>query len=128
MRDYVSLCWHALLVTLPGYQGLYFQGAAENLKTEDFAFEAQKYRSKMIILAPQLNDWGETSANQTIELVEYFLKHYKINPARVYIDGYSGGGETLSIVLGKRPIKSYISYIGTRVCPKAKSNNCWFWM
>ena len=27
----------ALYVTLPGYQGLYFQGVAENLKTEDFA-------------------------------------------------------------------------------------------
>ena len=26
----------ALYVTLPGYQGLYFQGVAENIKTEDF--------------------------------------------------------------------------------------------
>lgn len=32
----------ALYITLPGYQGLYFQGVAENLKTEDFAFEAKK--------------------------------------------------------------------------------------
>lgn len=94
---------YALYVTLPGYQGLYFQGVAENLKTEDFAFEAKKYHSKMIILAPQLGDWGETSADQTIALVEYFLSHYKIDPAKVYINGYSGGGETLSIVLGKRP-------------------------
>ena len=31
----------ALYVTLPGYQGLYFQGVAENIKTEDFGFEAQ---------------------------------------------------------------------------------------
>lgn len=34
---------YALYVTLPGYQGLYFQGVAENIKTEDFGFEAQKY-------------------------------------------------------------------------------------
>ena len=94
---------YALFVTLPGYQGLYFQGAAENVKTEDFAFEAQKYNSKMIVLAPQLNDWEETSADQTIELVEHFLAHYEIDPEKVYINGYSGGGETLSIVLGKRP-------------------------
>lgn len=93
----------ALFVTLPGYQGLYFQGAAENLRTEDFAFEAKKYNSNMIILAPQLSDWGETSADQTIDLIEYFLKNYNIDPAKVYINGYSGGGETLSIVLGKRP-------------------------
>lgn len=94
---------YALFVTLPGYQGLYFQGAAENIKTEDFAFEAQKYNSQMIVLAPQLNDWEETSADQTIELVEHFLAHYEIDPEKVYINGYSGGGETLSIVLGKRP-------------------------
>lgn len=93
----------ALYVTLPGYQGLYFQGVAENLKTEDFAFEARKYNKDMIILAPQLEDWEETSANQTIALVEYFLDNYPVNPARVYINGYSGGGETLSLVLAKRP-------------------------
>lgn len=94
---------HALYITLPGYQGLYFQGVAENIKTEDFGFEAQKYNSEMVILAPQLNDWEETSADQTIALVEYFLSHYRIDPTKVYINGYSGGGETLSIVLGKRP-------------------------
>ena len=93
----------ALYITLPGYQGLYFQGVAENLKTEDFGFEAMKYNSDMMILAPQLSDWGETSANQTIALVEYFLKHYQVDSSKVYINGYSGGGETLSLVLGKRP-------------------------
>ena len=36
--------------------------------TEDFGFEAQKYNSEIIIVAPQLNDWGETSADQAIEL------------------------------------------------------------
>lgn len=93
----------ALYITLPGYQGLYFQGAAENIKTEDFGFEAQKYNSDMVILAPQLDDWGGTSADQTIALVEYFLSHYPIDASKVYINGYSGGGETLSLVLGKRP-------------------------
>ena len=94
---------YALYVTLPGYQGLYFQGVAENIKTEDFGFEAQKYNSRMIIVAPQLNDWGQTSADQTIDLTEYFLEHYTIDRSKVYINGYSGGGETLSLVLGKRP-------------------------
>ena len=59
---------YALYVTLPGYQGLYFQGVGENIRTEDFGFEAQKYNSEIIIVAPQLNDWGETSADQAIEL------------------------------------------------------------
>lgn len=90
-------------VTLPGYQGLYFQGVGENIRTEDFGFEAQKYITDMIIVAPQLNDWGQTSADQTIELTQYFLTHYIINPSKVYINGYSGGGETLSLVLAKQP-------------------------
>lgn len=94
---------YALYVTLPGYQGLYFQGVAENIKTEDFGFEAQKYNSKMIILAPQLDDWGGTSADQTVALTEYFLSHYNIDSSKVYINGYSGGGETLSLVLERRP-------------------------
>lgn len=54
---------YALYVTLPGYQGLYFQGVGENIRTEDFGFEAQKYITDMIIVAPQLNDWGQTSAD-----------------------------------------------------------------
>ena len=94
---------YALYVTLPGYQGLYFQGVGENIRTEDFGFEAQKYITDMIIVAPQLNDWGQTSADQTIELTQYFLTHYIINPSKVYINGYSGGGETLSLVLAKQP-------------------------
>lgn len=94
---------YALYITLPGYEGLYFQGVGVNLKSEDFAFEAQKYDEQMIIVAPQLEDWGDTSARKTIALTEYFLEHYLIDRNRVYINGYSGGGETLSLVLDKRP-------------------------
>lgn len=83
---------YALFITLPGYEGLYFQGVGENLYQESFGFEAQNYISDMIILAPQLEDWGETSASQTIALTEYFLEHYNIDTSRVYIEGYSGGG------------------------------------
>lgn len=93
----------ALLVTLPGYEGLYFQGMGVNLRAEAFAFEARRLVPDMIVAAPQLNDWGETSARQTVALTEYLLSHERIDPARVYIEGYSGGGETLSLALGMRP-------------------------
>ena len=82
---------------------MYFQGVAQNLKSEAFGFEAQKYNDKMIVVAPQLSDWGETSANQTIALLEYFLDAYNIDREKVYANGYSGGGETMSLVMGKRP-------------------------
>ncbi|WP_029694902.1 prolyl oligopeptidase family serine peptidase [Lacrimispora indolis] len=94
---------YSLYITLPGYQGLYFQGAAMNIRTEEFAFEAQKYQDNMMILAPQLEDWGETSARKTIALTEYFLNTYNIDREQVYISGYSGGGETLSLMLDSRP-------------------------
>ena len=103
---------YALYVTLPGYEGLYFQGVAANIRSEAFGFEAQKYNSEMIILAPQLSDWGETSANQTIALTEYFLNTYNIDPAKVYGNGYSGGGETMSIVVGQTPGFIYRLFAG----------------
>lgn len=94
---------YALFVSLPGYEGLYFQGVGVNLESEEFAFEAQKYKEKMIIAAPQLDDWGETSANQTIALTRHLIDLYNIDANQVYANGYSDGGETMSLVLEKTP-------------------------
>ena len=94
---------YALFLTLPGYEGLYFQGMGQNLYNENFAFEALNYNDKMIVAAPQLSDWGETSAEQTIALTEYLLDAYNIDREQVYAEGYSGGGETMSLALGMRP-------------------------
>ena len=93
---------YALFITLPGYEGLYFQGVGANM-VEDFGVEAIKYNSEMIVLSAQLSDWGETSANQAIDLTEYFINHYNIDKSKVYLHGYSGGGETGSLVMGIRP-------------------------
>ena len=57
----------------------------------------------MIVISPQLNDWRETSARQTIALTEYLMEACNIDPDRVYLEGYSGGGETGSLVMGIRP-------------------------
>ena len=94
---------YALYFTLPGYEGLYFQGVGVNLRAEAYGFEAQKYNDKMIVVAPQLSDWGMTSARQTVDLVRYFLSAYNIDQTRVYANGYSGGGETMSQVMGLAP-------------------------
>lgn len=93
----------ALFLTLPGYEGLYQFGVGANLRSEDFAFTAPDYRPNMIIVAPQLGDWSETSAHQTIALTEYLLDHYNIDRNAVFAQGYSGGGETMSRALGMRP-------------------------
>ncbi len=102
-ESYNATTPYALYITLPGYEGLYFQGVGVNLQRENFAFEAQKYNDKMIIVAPQLNGWDETSADETIILTEYLLSAYNIDKSKVYINGYSGGGETASIAVSKRP-------------------------
>lgn len=94
---------YALFVTLPGYEGLHFQGVGVNIRAEDYGIEAQKYNEEMIIVAPQLSDWRETSARQTIALTEYFLSHNNIDPEKVYLNGYSGGGETGSLVMEIAP-------------------------
>ena len=90
-----------MYITLPGWEGLYFQGVGTNLKYEDFAFTAKELNSNMIILAPQLDDWGKQSASDTIELTEYYKEQYNVD--KIYINGYSGGGETLSLVLEEKP-------------------------
>ena len=100
---------YALFITLPGWEGLYFQGVGANM-VEDFGPEAVKYNDEMIILSPQLDDWGKTSAEMTILLTEYFLENYNIDPSYVYLEGFSGGGETGSIVMGMCP-ELYTAYL-----------------
>ena len=102
-QHYDNAKQYALYITLPGYEGLYRFGVAANLKSEKFAFEAQIYNENMIIVAPQLNDWGETSARQTIALTHFLLNHFNIDKTHVFINGYSGGGETLSLILTYQP-------------------------
>ena len=102
---------YALFITLPGWEGLYFQGVGANM-AEDFGPESIRYNDEMIVLSTQLDDWGETSANMTITLTEYFLDHYNIDRGRVYLHGMSGGGETGSLVMGMRP-ELYTRYLMT---------------
>ena len=42
-------------MTLPGWEGLYFQGVGANM-IEDFGTESIKYNDKMIVISTQLND------------------------------------------------------------------------
>ena len=94
---------YALHIALPGWEGLYFQGVGEDLHWEYLPTESPTYVSDMIVVSAQLNDWGQTSARQAVALTEHMLSEYNIDPDRVYITGYSGGGETLSLVMEMKP-------------------------
>ena len=100
--DYDGNEEYALFVTNPGWEGEYPQGLGNNLG-EDFPFEARKYNDRMIILSTQLNDWGNTSALDSLALIHHFIDHYAIDKNRIYLHGYSGGGETGSLMLGMEP-------------------------
>lgn len=102
-KNYNGLEPYALFITLPGYEGLYFQGIGANIKAEDYGIEAQKYNEKMIVVAPQLSDWDDHSAKQTIALTRFLIDHYNIDMNKVYLHGFSGGGETGSIVMELSP-------------------------
>ena len=102
-EDYDSNKPYALHIALPGWEGLYFQGVGEDLRWEYLPFESPNYVSDMIVVSAQLNDWGQTSARQAVALTEHMMSEYNIDPDRVYITGYSGGGETLSRVMELKP-------------------------
>ena len=92
---------YALFVTLPGWEGLYFQGVGANM-VEDFGSEAIGYVEDMIILSPQLNDWGETSANMVIALTEYFLANTALTRSASTCTACPAAGNNFT-VLGMRP-------------------------
>lgn len=110
-EDYNGEEPYALFITLPGWEGLLFQGVGANM-AEDFGVEAIKYNRKMIVLSLQLHDWGKESAKDVIALTEYFLEQYNIDADKVYLHGMSGGGETGSLVMGMRP-ELYTAYLMT---------------
>lgn len=99
-----------LCIALPGWGGLYFQGVGADLRWETLPFAARDHQPDMIIASAQLNDWGTTSAQDTIVLTEYLLSTYTVDPDRVYLSGLSGGGETGSLVMGLRP-DLYAAYL-----------------
>lgn len=102
-ESYDGTAPYALHIALPGWEGLYFQGVGADLRWEYLPFESRNYISDMIVVSAQLNDWGMTSARQAVALTEYIMSEYNIDPNRVYITGYSGGGETLSLVMELKP-------------------------
>lgn len=106
---------YALYIVLPGHGGYYYdgKGSAKNITEEYYAVEAKKYNDKMIIIAPQLEDYDDEMEDfqdeyiihkpQVIRLTEYILSNYNIDRSKVYVSGYSRGGEVMSLVITERP-------------------------
>lgn len=93
---------YALYIHVPGGSGWYGQGVGANLESQ-FVFSAQNYVSDVILVTPQPVDYLNTTVDMVIALTEWALNEYNIDPQRVYLSGYSFGGETISLVMAKRP-------------------------
>lgn len=91
-----------LYIHVAGYESWYANGVGNNLWS-DFLFEAANYIGDAILVSPQMSDWHDTSANVLVALTEWLLDTYNINRSRVYLSGYSFGGDTISLAMGKRP-------------------------
>lgn len=94
---------YPLFLTMSGYGGMYFQGAGANLTEEPFALWARQQYPDMIIVAPQMEAWGETYADQVLALMDYLLSEYRVDENRIYAEAFSAGGVTMSFVLEQRP-------------------------
>lgn len=93
---------YALYVHVAGFESWFSNGLGNNL-WGDFVFVANGYIDDMIVITPQLSDWHDTSANMVIALTEWAMNSYNIDEKRIYLSGYSFGGDTISLVMGKRP-------------------------
>ena len=94
---------YPLFLTMSGYGGMYFQGMGANLTEEPFALWTKQHFPEMIIVAPQMEAWGENYADQVLALMEYLLSAYRVDEDRIYAEAFSAGGVTMSFVLEERP-------------------------
>ena len=101
-EDYDGSSAYALYIHVPGWSGWYARGIGANLESQ-FVFSAQDYISDVILITPQPVDYLSTTVDMVISLTEWVLNEYNIDSQRVYLSGYSFGGETVSLVMAKRP-------------------------
>ena len=102
---------YPLMMIMPGYDMMWFGEESSGSNIDWNGFQAwTKLDEDMIVVSAQLTDWQETSANQAIELTEYFIDNFAVNPKRVYAGGYSAGGETMSQAVSMRP-DLYAAYL-----------------
>lgn len=95
---------YPLMVTMPGYDAMWFgeESSGRNLDWRGALVWTER-EEEIIVVSAQLTDWGETSARQALELTEYMIHNFAVDPAWVYAAGYSAGGETMSRAVSMRP-------------------------
>lgn len=110
-EDYDESKTYPLMMAMPGYNMMWFGEDSSGSNLEWNGFRAwTELPEDMIVVSAQLTDWHETSAQQAIELTEYFIENFSVDKSRVYAAGYSAGGETMSQAVSMRP-DLYAAYL-----------------
>ncbi len=98
---------YPMLMTLPGWSSRFntitTTPLTDNAYAKSNAEVWTELNGGMIIVSPNLTDWGDKSARQTIELADWFIENYNVDTSRIYAAGFSAGGETLSRAVDMRP-------------------------
>lgn len=110
-QDYDTNYKYPLMMAMPGYDRMWFgeSSSGSNLDWPGFLCWTE-LSEEIIVVSAQLTDWNKTSANQAIELTEYFINNFSVDQSRVYAAGYSAGGETMSLAVSMRP-DLYAAYL-----------------
>ena len=105
--DYDGGKAYPMLMTLPGWSDRFntitITPLTDNAYAKSNAEVWTELNGDMIVVSPNLTDWGDKSARQTIELADWFIENYNVDTSRIYAAGFSAGGETLSRVVDMRP-------------------------
>lgn len=108
---YDSTKAYPLIVTMPGYDRMWFGESSAGTNLEWNGVQAwTKLSEPVILVSAQLTDWAAKSARQANELTTYMIEHFSVDVSRVYAAGYSAGGETMSQAVALRP-DLYTAYI-----------------
>ena len=106
-KNYDESKSYPMLMTLPGWSNRFNTITTTPLTENSYAKSQAEVWSEllgdMIVVSPNLTDWGDKSARQTVELTKYFLDTFSVDTTRIYAAGFSAGGETLSRVVDKNP-------------------------
>lgn len=77
---YDSTKTYPLIVTMPGYDRMWFGGDSASSNLSWNGVQAwTKLSEPVILVSGQLTDWGTKSARQANELAEYMIGHFSVD-------------------------------------------------
>ncbi len=102
---------YPLVIALPGLDAMWHGDdyRDENL-LEPIVTAWDNAGEELIVASAQLEDWGENGSRQAIELTQKLLADLPVDRSRVYVTGFSSGGEiwTQAITLHPELFTAYL--------------------